>query len=141
MAVKTGFENILELKENLLELETAHLAAINIEIKETENSIITLKSKLNSLHPSVEKPLGHLEMEMLISGRNNLEYQIGRTEKKLENLRIEFLGQQQKVQSFHQELQGIKKVHDRKRKEMERVLQKKMEREVDDIFSTRSKEP
>ncbi|MBU1221336.1 flagellar FliJ family protein [Myxococcota bacterium] len=140
MKEKTGFENIIDLKSSLLDRESSILAGINTEISESLNKINTCEKKLVNLKPDLDSVVSSMDLEMISAGRLSLENQRKKLIEVLENLEESKKRQMEKLTMLHQELSGLKKIHEKKATELQKAATKKQEREVDDIFSSRRNE-
>lgn len=140
MKEKTGFENIIEIKASLLDRESSVLAGINNDINENLNKIDNCEKKLVNLKPPLDSAVSSMDLEMITAGRLSLENQRKKLIEVLENLEESKKMQMDKLTMLHQELSGLKKIHEKKATELQKAATKKQEREVDDIFSSRRNE-
>lgn len=137
MSLKTGLEKIIDIKDKELEVKKGELAKVTTSLRAVERELELLEGRLSEL---VVRAGEEVDPDELFLRSGGVKYIVNVMKVKNEEVeRLERLKEQKRdeIATAHREIRGYERLHSQRLKKLERELQKKLDREVDDIFSNR----
>ncbi len=141
MKVRSGLEKLIEIKEKNLDIKRGEMAKIVATQRHIKASLRQLRTQLAGLTLPGGEEVDPNDLFIRSGGGAYVVHQLEIQEEELDQLvRLEE-GKRREVVALHRELQGYNRIHRERRNKVERELQRKHRREVDDLFSTRTTAP